>query len=483
MSFSMMISLTIFLGLLLIASSWVFRSRYIAYNRLRQMYDLLTEISQMFEKQKRTVDAYMIGTESERHQFNAREIELNKLLDQWHDLAVYPLEKEEHVKAKGRLMTWRSSLDQVFRLVENNRRTEAIQIMEATVLSFEEQIQKELKGLAIQKRIHSDQAWESARRLASRMTVFSISLLISVILAGTGFSILLYQSITSSLEKLREGTRKIAQGEWDLRLELREPVELAELARSFEEMAKSLKSLQTQVVQMDRMSAVGTLAGGVAHEINNPLTGVLGQAQLLLEKLPPGDPNRSNVEKIERAAQRCRKIVRGLLDFSRPKSFNFEPTDVDHVIDAALSLCETEIAALHIEVAWQKNRSLPKIHASSHHLQQVFLNILTNAIHAMPKGGRLAIATQAQNDLVQISFSDTGAGIPPENIPKLFDAFFTTKEPGKGTGLGLTISYGIVQQHHGQIFAQSAGHGKGTTIVIRIPIAPITPIEAANSNA
>src|SRR6185295_15734098 len=119
---------------------------------------------------------------------------------------------------------------------------------------------------------------------------------------------------------------------------------------------------------------------------------------------------------------------------------------VDHAIDAALSLCETEIAALHIEVAWIKNPSLPKIQASSQHLQQVFLNIATNAIHAMPKGGRLTIATQVFNDLVQISFGDTGAGIPPENIPKLFDAFFTTKEPGKGTGLGLTISYGIIQQ-------------------------------------
>lgn len=343
-------------------------------------------------------------------------------------------------------------------------------------------------------------------------------------ITGTGFTIALYQSVSHPLAKLREGTKKIGRGNWNLKLDIMNPPELGELARSFEEMAKSLSNLQTQVVQMDRMSAVGTLAGGVAHEINNPLTGVLGQAQILLIKMSPEDPNRTHVEHIESAAQRCRKIVRGLLDFSRPSDYSFEPADVETIILAALSLCESEIAALRIHVIWQKNPLLPKVLASANHMQQVFLNIITNAMHAMPDGGNLTIETEevpphpdpllkhvppsknllgrdcpknyrdesatasppvprvereinrgaemmSENHFVQISFKDTGIGIQPEHLPKLFDPFFTTKEPGKGTGLGLTISYGIVQRHQGQIEAQSEGAGRGATFIVRLPAA------------
>jgi two-component system NtrC family sensor kinase len=304
-----------------------------------------------------------------------------------------------------------------------------------------------------------------------------------------GFVTLIYQSVTYPLNQLMEGTRKIAQGEWNLKLDLSGPQELRDLAQSFEKMGKSLGDLQSQVLQMDRMSAVGTLAGGVAHEINNPLTGVLGQAQLLLSTLPSDDPRRPNLEKIERAAKRCKKIVRGLLDFSRPQDYSFQPIDVESVLESVLSLCETEIEAIGVRVVWQRNASLPKAWASENHLQQVFLNILTNAMHAMPRGGSLTIRAEetgpyrlpetapegepAVRKYVQIHFSDTGVGISSENIPRVFDPFFTTKDPGKGTGLGLSISYGIMSKHRGAIEVSSEGVGRGATFTVRIPVSPL----------
>lgn len=481
-SFSMMVTLSVFLGALLIASSWILRSRYIAYSRSRQSFDLLSDLSQTFEKERRALDGYLIGLNSEREKFNAAEVELRRLFNRWEALDLFFSEKEEKKKLEARFKSFDAALSQVFRLVETERRAEAIQVMESAALPMLDGLQKELRNLTAEKKLQSDRSWKSAERLAGRTTLFSVLLLISVLFAGAGFSILLYQSISRPLEKLREGTKKIAQGKWNLKLELTEPVELAELARSFEEMAKSLADLQAQVVQMDRMSAIGTLAGGVAHEINNPLTGVLGQAQLLLEKMFPGDPHRAHVEKIERAAQRCRKIVRGLLDFSRPQEYAFQAEDADHLIGATMSLCESEMEVLGIEIFWEKNPGLPKIWASANQLQQVFLNILTNSMHAMPNGGALTIQTQSvsspysfpskgEGDFVEVSFKDTGVGIAAEHLSHLFDPFFTTKEPGKGTGLGLSISYGIVQQHQGEIEAKSDGMNRGATFKVRIPVA------------
>ncbi len=484
----MMVSLTVILGGVLIGSSWILRSRYIAYNRDRQIFDLILETQRLFEAEKRALDSYMIGTETAKDQYLSLELEMGRILSRWRGIANYAVEKKEQRDIETRITALRSSLNQVFQMVEKNRRIDAVQVMESALLPAIDAIQARLKTVAAQTKQQSDQSWQSAQNLAGSTTLFSLILLAAVILSGAGFSIVLYQSISRPLAQLQEGTQKIAQGQWDLKLELIEPVELADLARSFEEMSASLKKLQAQVLQMDRMSAVGTLAGGVAHEINNPLTGVLGQAQLLLEKLPPNDPSRANVEKIEHAAQRCKKIVRGLLDFSRPTEYSFEPVDTNSLVSATLSLCESEMAALGIKLVWQKHLSLPKMWASANHLQQVFLNILTNAIDAMPGGGSLTITThidRVDSDLfpaqtegpvqfwefIEISFKDTGSGIQEKQLAHIFDPFFTTKEVGKGTGLGLSISFGIVQQHSGEITVTSDGPGHGAKFTVRIPTA------------
>ncbi len=179
------------------------------------------------------------------------------------------------------------------------------------------------------------------------------------------------------------------------------------------------------------------------------------------------------IVKIESAAQRCRKIVRSLLDFSRDKDYNFAPTDINQIIEETLDLLSSELQSKSIIVK-KDLKPVPKVMASPSHMHQVALNIMTNATQAMKTGnGTLLVSTYRSGQEVAISIKDTGIGIKKEHINHIFDPFFTTKDIGQGTGLGLTICYGIIQKHSGSITASSPGEGKGTEIIIRLPIAKI----------
>ena len=308
-------------------------------------------------------------------------------------------------------------------------------------------------------------------------------------LAGIGLVGLFYartlRSLNKSLRALQAGTARFSEGKWDpITLSSRD--ELGDLAKSFNDMAKNIRELGAQTIHMHRMSAVGQLAGGVAHEINNPLTGVLGQAQLLLAKMPPNDPHRPSLEKIERAALRCRQIVRSLLDFSRQKESLLAPVDLAEAVRAALELCEPDLQGARVAVVKDLAPSL-SVSGNAPQLQQVFLNIVANAIHAMPKGGTLMISSrvatlaspprEAPAKTVEVSFKDTGIGIDPQHIRHVFEPFFTTKEIGKGTGLGLSVSLGIIKNHGGDIQAESPGSGAGACFRVLLPLMEQTPSE------
>jgi two-component system NtrC family sensor kinase len=254
-------------------------------------------------------------------------------------------------------------------------------------------------------------------------------------------------------------------------------------------MAENVKQLQMQAAHMDRMSAVGQLAGGVAHEINNPLTAVLGQSQILLAKIPESDPAYAALKKIENAAIRCRKIVRGLLDFSRPSQSTFEYVDVNETSKSTLDLCEADLRKAKVNVEKRLGTNLPKIQGNTSELQQILLNLINNAIQAMPRGGVLTVGTSTskkpltvydrrkgappksvEGPWVEVTVSDTGVGIPPEHINRIFEPFFTTKEIGQGTGLGLAVSMGIVQKHGGQLQVESEGINRGATFRLILPL-------------
>jgi PAS domain S-box-containing protein len=230
--------------------------------------------------------------------------------------------------------------------------------------------------------------------------------------------------------------------------------------------------LEEQVQISDKMASIGLLAAGVAHEVNTPLTGISSFTQMLLENADPADPKTRVLEKIERQTFRAAKIVNGLLNLSRPGAATAEraPVDLNVVINDVLSLLEHQFKVGHIQVRRDLASPGPVVLGIEHKLQQVFLNLFLNARDAMPKGGWLSIATRAADGLAVAEIADTGAGIPSDHLPRIYDPFFTTKTIGQGTGLGLSVTYGIVREHEGAINCESQV-GVGTRFTLTFPAA------------
>ncbi|MBN2022146.1 MAG: PhnD/SsuA/transferrin family substrate-binding protein [Pirellulales bacterium] len=240
--------------------------------------------------------------------------------------------------------------------------------------------------------------------------------------------------------------------------------ESAERARAEEGLRRSEQLRATS----EKLAAVGRLAAGVAHEINNPLTGVLTFGHLLAERPNLTDQDRRDLDVVIRETTRAGDIVRNLLDFARERPVERRPVAIHDVIRRAVRLLHGQKAFGRIALVERFAESLPEVEGDENQLQQVVLNLLLNACAAMPRGGTLAVGTAARDGNVLVTVADTGTGIKPEYIPRIFEPFFTTQEIGKGTGLGLSVSYGIVQQHGGTIEVEST-EGKGTTFTILLP--------------
>ncbi|MBI3330067.1 MAG: GAF domain-containing protein [Nitrospinae bacterium] len=245
-----------------------------------------------------------------------------------------------------------------------------------------------------------------------------------------------------------------------------------ELRRRMEDMnhrltesLEQLKLSQRQLLQAEKLASLGSLSAGVAHEILNPLTVISGRLQLLLLKsgIPP-DLQRAYRLLLDQV-DRIKRICDGMLHFARQKEPRFQPVDLNANLTQTLSLLASELRLRNITVHTAFDPEVPYIVADEGQLRQVFLNLLTNAMDAMPGGGSLRLATQ-KGEPVQVMVADTGCGIPPEDLPKVFDPFFSTKQ--MGTGLGLAVSHGIIQSHRGTIRVESVQR-EGTTVVIELP--------------
>ena len=239
------------------------------------------------------------------------------------------------------------------------------------------------------------------------------------------------------------------------------------------EMERELEETHLQLVNSEKMASLGKLAAGIAHEINNPMGGILIYSSLLMEGLEEGDSRRLDLERIAQEATRCKEIVKSLLEFSRQTEAKMEPIDINKAITDGLFFLENQ--ALFYNIAIDKNLApvLPGVRGNASQLKQVFMNIVVNAAESMHGHGTLTITTGSSADqrVIWIDFTDTGEGIPQEYLSKIFDPFFTTKEVGKGTGLGLSTSYGIIEGHGGRIDVESQV-GKGTTFRIELPAGP-----------
>lgn len=234
---------------------------------------------------------------------------------------------------------------------------------------------------------------------------------------------------------------------------------------------KKLKDTRDQLIQAERLAGMGQLSAGVAHELNNPLGSILLYAHLLLKQLKGKDKSEEDVKMIMSEATRCKNIVRDLLNFSRQGSFERESTDINEILEKSLEALSAAPGLDDIKVVKRFDRTIPSMTVDGSQLQQVFVNLISNAVWAMKDGGTLTLTTRMKDaSAVEILVQDTGCGIPEENLKKLFTPFFTTKKMGEGTGLGLAISYGILKMHSGQISVESAV-GEGTTFRIELPLA------------
>ena len=324
------------------------------------------------------------------------------------------------------------------------------------------------------------------------------ALVISVAILLT---VLLVRRMVGPLQALAAATRRIAGGNLDEVVRSGSNDEIGQLASSFNQMTSELKrsrrelemysasleeevrrrtreleEAQSQLVQAEKMSAVGLLVSGVAHELNNPLAGVVGYSQLLL-KSDCDERVRRGLEKINREAERCKKIVQNLQTFARKHKPQKDYVGVNGILESTLELRSYQLKVDNIVVQSDLDADLPKTMADFHQLQQVFLNLIINGHQAMVasgKGGRITLRSRRREDWISVQIEDSGPGIPPENLGRVFDPFFTTKEVGQGTGLGLSICYGIIEEHKGRISVRN-GAGGGALFTVELPICEPDP--------
>jgi len=228
--------------------------------------------------------------------------------------------------------------------------------------------------------------------------------------------------------------------------------------------------LEEQMVQTEKLTSLGLLAAGVAHEVNTPLAVISNYIQMLARQLPADDPRHQIIDKVVKQTFRASEIVNNLLNFSRTGAAEFTAVNLNSVVEETLSLVTHPFKTARVNVLKTLESELPPVLGSANRLQQVFLNLFMNARDAMPSGGMLEIRTACNNGYVEVEITDTGTGIPRENLHRIFDPFFTTKSTGRGTGLGLSVSYGIIKEHAGKIDVRSTP-GKGTSFRLEFPVA------------
>jgi two-component system NtrC family sensor kinase len=339
------------------------------------------------------------------------------------------------------------------------------------------------------------------------MVVGGLSILFAL---GVGLiaSLLVRRLISAPLNDLGAGAKRLASGDLEHAIPVRSADELGQLAGSFNAMTTALKKseqqlrewahtleekveartrelriAQAETLRGEKLASVGLLAAGIAHELNNPLTGVLTFSHLVREKMPEGSPEAEDMDLVIRETRRCASIIRRLLDFAREKAPEQKYVDLNQVIEDTVSIVDVQARVRDIEIRLDLDRELPKVWADADLVKQVVMNMLVNAQQAIDGRGNITVRSRrckaarsaepgrAAVPMVELAITDTGCGIPEKDLQRIFDPFFTSKEVGKGTGLGLSVSHGIVAAHGGSIDVQSKV-GEGSTFRVYLPIDP-----------
>lgn len=315
------------------------------------------------------------------------------------------------------------------------------------------------------------------------LTVFILITLAGMIVA-VGLGYIMTQRLVHPIRQLIHASGEVAEGNLNPDIGPILKNEMGILQKNFSQMLSSLRERdrryraesEDKLLQSEKQAGIGRLAAGVAHEINNPLTGVLTFTHMLLRRNDINDEIRSDLKTIAHETERVRKIVKGLLDFSRQTKLDPEPLDINRLVKTTIGFVENQALIKGITLQYHPTEGLPVRTLDRNQIQSVILNIIMNAFDATQPGGTVTVTTglgisasKTEEKGIEITISDAGCGIPPENLDKLFDPFFTTKEVGEGTGLGLSVSYGIIERHGGAIRVYSEV-GKGSTFTIWLPL-------------
>ncbi|MER3431624.1 MAG: hypothetical protein C4324_11415 [Blastocatellia bacterium] len=289
--------------------------------------------------------------------------------------------------------------------------------------------------------------------------------------------LLIVRTISRPLQRLTLAAVHVAQGNYGTQLDLRRSNdELGLLAESFNEMSRKmafdierLQSLNERLARAERLAAMGTLAAGVAHEVNNPLASISSLVQMILESDSLDKATRERLDLISTQIERISRVTRDLTDFARQRPAERKPTDLNQVVETGLRLAGLDSGFRKLHLHFEPDQSIGTILADSDQLQQVFLNLFLNARDAMPKGGRLDVRLYREGNFACVRIEDSGLGMDEIELRQIFDPFFTTKPPGRGTGLGLSVCYGIVSAHGGRIDVESS-RSAGSVFTVRLPI-------------
>lgn len=310
------------------------------------------------------------------------------------------------------------------------------------------------------------------KRVATRVLWWPPMFMGAMVLLLAAMAIRLIKNVIRPLGEIERATEKIAQG--DFRPipntgEVRNQVD--HLVTAFNRMARELEAREEQIIHSRKMSSLGTLVSGTAHELNNPINNIALTVDTLIGGKKITEERRTQLlNDILTQALRASGIVKNLLDFSRAQTSGYETLDLAKLLQETVKIAQNQMTLSHITFRDEISGQLPLMKGNRQGLQQVFLNMITNAVQAMPNGGCLTVSASLENDhKIHVKVQDTGCGICTENLPHIFDPFFTTKEVGKGTGLGLAVSYGIVRKHGGQITVASK-EKEGTAFTVILPV-------------
>ncbi len=364
----------------------------------------------------------------------------------------------------------------ISRLITASGNSERLSALQRRAQDIGQELITMTQGMAFTANVHLQQkTQESMAAIREIRYVLYITLLLGFLLASITVY-LLAKSLDQRLQNLLEATRRISHGELQHRVDTSDAQgsEFKELGEAFNTMTQNLHLSQRQLVQSAKLAAIGELATNIAYEVNNPLTGVLGYAGLLLKADDVPADKKEYLKIIERETLRAREILKNLLDFSRRKPPQLIKTDITSVIRDTIPLVKGRAQLSNVEIVTQYHPALPLVAIDADEMKQVFVNLLNNAFFSMPRGGTLTIRCRHDKDIsgkeiVAVDLIDTGHGIPEEQLDKIFDPFFTARPDGEGIGLGLSISYMIVQNHGGRIEVESKV-GKGSTFKVILPV-------------